>query len=130
MTTDYRLYVAWLLIGCAGAALLWWLAPVLTPFLIAAVIAYVLQPWVRALQTLFGLEKPSFLLVLVCEATFLLAVLGLGPAGAILYRLSSDVQRWWGSEPGAQAAGLAQSELALGAWAERAWKVIDWLPAR
>ena len=60
----------------------------------------------------------------------LLAVLGLGPAGAILYRLSSDVQRWWGSEPGAQAAGLAQSELALGAWAERAWKVIDWLPAR
>ena len=40
MTTDYRLYVAWLLIGCAGAALLWWLAPVLTPFLIAAVIAY------------------------------------------------------------------------------------------
>jgi adenosylcobinamide-phosphate synthase len=60
----------------------------------------------------------------------LLAVLGLGPAGAILYRLSCDVQRWWGSEPGAQAAGLAQSELALGAWAERAWKVIDWLPAR
>ena len=92
MTTDYRLYVAWLLIGCAGAALLWWLAPVLTPFLIAAVIAYVLQPWVRALQTLFGLEKPSILLVLVCEATFLLAVLGL--VGLVVPVFFQEAARW------------------------------------
>ncbi|MFM7699062.1 MAG: AI-2E family transporter, partial [Limnohabitans sp.] len=65
-TSDYRFYAAWLLIGSLLSALLWWLAPVLTPFLIAAVIAYVLSPLLRRLQTWCGPTVPRFLLVLLC----------------------------------------------------------------
>ena len=69
---DYRFYAAWLLIGSLLSALLWWLAPVLTPFLIAAVIAYVLSPLLRRLENLCVPTVPRFLLVLLCESVFLL----------------------------------------------------------
>ena len=69
---DYRFYAAWLLIGSLLSALLWWLAPVLTPFLIAAVIAYVLSPLLRRLENLCGPTVPRFLLVVLCETVFLL----------------------------------------------------------
>ena len=59
-----------------------------------------------------------------------LAVFGLGPAGAIIYRLSSDLQRWWAGEQIAVVSSHPESDLALSAWAERAWKWVDWLPAR
>ena len=68
----YRFYAAWLLIGSLLSALLWWLAPVLTPFLIAAVIAYVLSPLLRRLENLCGPTVPRFLLVVLCETVFLL----------------------------------------------------------
>ena len=77
---DYRLYAAWLAIAAAVACVLWWLAPVLAPFLIAAVMAYVLSPVVRHLQQWLGEGFPKSLLVLVCETLFiglLLAVVAL-----------------------------------------------------
>ena len=59
-----------------------------------------------------------------------LAVFGLGPAGAIIYRLSSDLQRWWAGEQIAVVSSHPESDLALSEFAERAWKWVDWLPAR
>jgi adenosylcobinamide-phosphate synthase len=55
------------------------------------------------------------------------AVLGLGPAGAVLYRLSEYFGRYTGRS--ARAGGLPISP-PLRAFASRAWYVIDWLPAR
>ena len=72
ISPDYHFYAAWLLIVSLLAGLLWWLTPVLTPFLIAAVIAYVLSPLVQRLQGLAGSRVPRFVIVLVCEIAFLL----------------------------------------------------------
>jgi adenosylcobinamide-phosphate synthase len=56
-----------------------------------------------------------------------LAVLGLGPTGAVLYRLAEFVTRYWPHISKRQAPSV--SEAACGA-AARAWHVVDWLPAR
>ena len=56
-----------------------------------------------------------------------LAVLGLGPAGAVLYRLAEFVTRYWPHVGRRQAPSV--SAAACGA-AARAWQLIDWLPAR
>src|SRR6185369_7176479 len=56
-----------------------------------------------------------------------LAAFGLGPAGAVLYRMSEFVARYWthGSHTQSQPASPA-----LQAAAAHAWHLIDWLPAR
>ena len=58
-----------------------------------------------------------------------LAALGLGPIGAVIYRLGMELPRWW--------AGVGQPQDTnsspdghLSEWALWAWKRIDWLPAR
>ncbi len=56
----------------------------------------------------------------------LLSVIGLGPAGAVVYRLAEYVQRRWQREQGADN-GVS---LVLAAVAHRAWIALDWLPAR
>ncbi len=59
-----------------------------------------------------------------------LAALGLGPSGAVLYRMSEFVSRYWlyqGTSP--VAAGDGPSP-ALQSVAIRAWGVIDFVPAR
>jgi adenosylcobinamide-phosphate synthase len=56
-----------------------------------------------------------------------LAAFGFGPAGAVLYRMSEFVTRYWRyrsqsrSQPASESLQLA---------ATKAWAVIDWLPAR
>jgi adenosylcobinamide-phosphate synthase len=60
----------------------------------------------------------------------ILAVFGLGPAGAIIYRISGDLQRWWSLDQDLAVSTHPESDLALSAWADRAWKWVDWLPAR
>ncbi|MES2786282.1 MAG: CobD/CbiB family protein [Pseudomonadota bacterium] len=56
-----------------------------------------------------------------------LAAFGLGPAGAVLYRMGEFVARYW-RHPGVNQAqpvsGVLQSA------ASRAWAAIDWVPAR
>ncbi len=63
--------------------------------------------------------------VLLCFS--LLAAIGLGPAGAVLYRLSEFVARYWRHK--AQTQQLFLSD-ALQQTALDAWTMIDWLPAR
>ena len=57
----------------------------------------------------------------------ILAVLGLGPAGAVFYRLGEFVARYWQHVDKKQE--LPVSEAARKA-AARAWQMVDWLPAR
>jgi adenosylcobinamide-phosphate synthase len=56
-----------------------------------------------------------------------LAAFGFGPAGAVLYRLSEFVTRYWKHQSKAhhQPVSTALQEVAT-----HAWFVIDWLPAR
>jgi adenosylcobinamide-phosphate synthase len=56
-----------------------------------------------------------------------LAALGLGPTGAVLYRLSEFVARYWEHT---SAKHLQPVSEALRAMASRAWELIDWFPAR
>jgi adenosylcobinamide-phosphate synthase len=56
-----------------------------------------------------------------------LAAFGLGPAGAILYRMSEFVSRYWRDRNDVQAQ---PASAALQSVAARAWSAIDWLPAR
>jgi adenosylcobinamide-phosphate synthase len=56
-----------------------------------------------------------------------LAAFGLGPAGAVLYRMSEFVARYWKHRSRTQAQPASE---ALQSAAGRAWAAIDWLPAR
>ena len=56
-----------------------------------------------------------------------LAALGLGPAGAMLYRMSEFVSRYWAYKSRSPGEGASP---ALQHAARRAWGVIDFLPAR
>jgi len=56
-----------------------------------------------------------------------LALLGLGPAGAVLYRLSEFVTRYWPHVSRRQAPSVSEATCTAAA---RAWQLVDWLPAR
>ena len=58
-----------------------------------------------------------------------LAALGLGPAGAVLYRMSEFVARYWRFKAKSLQAGEGASP-ALQAAANAAWGVIDYVPSR
>lgn len=56
-----------------------------------------------------------------------LAAFGLGPTGAVLYRLSEFVVRYWQHQSNAHFQPVSPVLLSN---ARRAWFLIDWLPAR
>ena len=57
----------------------------------------------------------------------LLAALGLGPAGAVLYRMSELVSRTWSVPLGASPGWVSETLHTTG---REAWRKVDWLPAR
>jgi adenosylcobinamide-phosphate synthase len=57
----------------------------------------------------------------------LLAAVGLGPAGAVMYRLSEFVARYWKFQSATQQQPVSE---ALQQVANQTWWAIDWLPAR
>jgi len=57
----------------------------------------------------------------------ILSALGLGPAGAVLYRLAEFVPRYWRIKSELAEHPVSQP---LQATAARCWHVIDWVPAR
>jgi predicted PurR-regulated permease PerM len=67
-----RQSLTWLGLALAAGLLLWLLAPVLTPFIVATVLGYVLHPAVEALA---ARRVPRVLAVLLVEVLALLAVL-------------------------------------------------------
>ena len=56
-----------------------------------------------------------------------LAAFGMGPAGAVFFRMSDFVARYWKYRNNAQ---IQPASAALQAAASQAWAVVDWLPAR
>ncbi len=61
--------------------------------------------------------------VLACYS--ILAALGFGPAGAVLYRLAEFVARYW-----LHRSAIQPVSTGLQAASARAWYLIDWVPAR
>ena len=58
-----------------------------------------------------------------------LAALGLGPAGAVLYRMSEFSSRLWHPD-GAHGDGSPVASDALSVVSRQIWRAIDWLPSR
>lgn len=75
LTPTQKSFLTWSLIAVAIATALWALAPVLAPFVVAAVMAYALAPLVNRLEA--RLKLPRVLAVVLVETLFLLALLGL-----------------------------------------------------
>ncbi len=63
--------------------------------------------------------------VLVCFSVF--AAIGMGPAGAIVYRLSDYVARYWKNSSPINGHVVSEASQNL---AKTLWRIIDWLPAR
>ncbi len=72
LSPTQRQTLNWLALAIVAGLLLWLLAPVLTPFVIAAVLAYVLHPMVERLA---ARRVPRVLAVLLVEVLALLSVL-------------------------------------------------------
>ncbi len=125
LTTAQKRALAWSAVAAALACALWLLAPVLTPFIVAAVLAYALTPLVNRLDALAGGRVPRVVAVLLVELLFVLAVLGLllllvpvvahewprlrEQVPAMLDRLNTSVQpllAQWGIEVALDLEGL------------------------
>lgn len=75
-TPTQKASAAWIAILASLAFVLWLLAPVLSPFLVAAVFAYILAPVVNSLHARRWLRLPRLALVALVEVLFLLFLLG------------------------------------------------------
>ena len=76
-TSTQKHAAAWFLIAALVGLALWLLGPVLTPFVVAAVLAYALTPLVNKLDSLGKGRVPRVLAVIVVELLFILAALSL-----------------------------------------------------
>lgn len=76
LTPTQKSTAAWTAMAVLLALALWLLTPVLTPFVVAAVLAYALTPLVDRLDTLVGGRMPRFVAVLLVELLLLLVLLG------------------------------------------------------
>lgn len=74
-TKTQKTSAAWLAIAVAVAGVVWLLGPVLTPFVVAAVLAYALTPLVNKLDDAWGGKLPRMVAVLIVELLFILVVL-------------------------------------------------------
>jgi predicted PurR-regulated permease PerM len=77
ITPPQKTLVAWSLIAALLACVLWLLAPVLTPFVVAAVLAYALTPMVDWLDDVGRGRIPRLLAVVVVELLFIVVVLAM-----------------------------------------------------
>ena len=71
LTSTQRRTLSWIALGLAALGLLWLLAPVLTPFLIGAVLAYALHPLVERMA---NRRVPRAIAVMLVEITMLVVL--------------------------------------------------------
>lgn len=76
-TSTQKRASAWCLIAAVVFLALWFLGPVLTPFVVAAVLAYALTPLVNKLDNLGKGRLPRVLAVVLVELLFLFSLIGL-----------------------------------------------------
>lgn len=74
-TSTQKRTAAWCLIAALAVLALWLLGPVLTPFVVASVLAYVLNPVVNRLDALGRGRMPRVLAVLIVETLFIVILL-------------------------------------------------------
>ena len=76
-TNTQKRAAAWCLIAAVMVLALWLLGPVLTPFVVAAVLAYALTPLVNRIDSWGRGRMPRVIAVILVELLFVLALLGL-----------------------------------------------------
>ena len=76
LTVTQKRTLAWVGIALVVGLVLWMLGPVLTPFVVAAVLAYALTPLVNWLDDVGRGRVPRVLAVVVVELLFIVALLG------------------------------------------------------
>jgi predicted PurR-regulated permease PerM len=74
-TSTQKTIMTWLAIAALVVLLLWLLGPVLTPFVVAAVLAYALNPLVNRLDALLRGKMPRVIAVILVELLFIVVVL-------------------------------------------------------
>lgn len=74
-TANQKRTVAWLMLALLGGLVVWALGPVLTPFVVAGVLAYALNPLVNLLNGMGRGRIPRVVAVVVVELFFILALL-------------------------------------------------------
>ena len=74
LTSTQKNAISWTGMALALTLVVWLLAPVLTPFLVAMVLAYALSPLVDKLSRPHGWRMPRVLAVLLVEVLFMAAV--------------------------------------------------------
>ncbi|MEN9670402.1 MAG: hypothetical protein RL018_679 [Pseudomonadota bacterium] len=74
-TSTQKSVMTWASIAAVKILLLWLLGPVLTPFVIAGVLAYALNPLVNRLDALLRGKMPRVIAVILVELLFIVAVL-------------------------------------------------------
>jgi predicted PurR-regulated permease PerM len=74
-TPSQKTAAAWISIALGIGLLVWLLGPVLTPFVVAAVLAYALTPLVDKIDGLAGNKVPRVLAVVLVELVFVLVLL-------------------------------------------------------
>ena len=74
-TSAQKTALTWLGIAVLVVLLLWLLGPVLTPFVVAAVLAYALNPLVNRLDALLRGKMPRVIAVVLVELLFIVVVL-------------------------------------------------------
>jgi predicted PurR-regulated permease PerM len=77
LTSTQKRAFSWLALLLVAVAVFWLLAPVLTPFVVAAILAYALTPLVDRLDALDKGRIPRLLVVVAVELVFLMLVLAL-----------------------------------------------------
>lgn len=77
LTLPQQRLLIWAALSLALLGVLWLLGPVLTPFVIASILAYTLAPVVARMEKRLPKAFPRVVLVLVAELGLLLAILGL-----------------------------------------------------
>ena len=77
VTDPQKSWAAWAAIAGIFLLMLWFLAPVMAPFIVAAVLAYALTPLVDGLDAGFRGRVPRVLAVVVVELLFVVVALGL-----------------------------------------------------
>ena len=77
MTDAQKSWAAWAAIAGIFLLMLWFLAPVMAPFIVAAVLAYALTPLVDGLDAAVQGRVPRVLAVVVVELVFVLVAVGL-----------------------------------------------------
>jgi predicted PurR-regulated permease PerM len=76
-TKTQKTAAAWGGIAAAVIFVVWLLGPVLTPFVVAAVLAYALTPLVHRLDKVWSGKLPRLLAVIIVELLFIIAVLAI-----------------------------------------------------